>query len=293
MTFQELILSIEKYWNDYGCIIQQPYDIEVGAGTFNPATLLRCLGPEPYNVAYVEPSRRPTDGRYGENPNRLQHYYQYQVILKPSPMDIQELYLESLRSFGIDPLDHDIRFVEDDWESPTLGASGLGWEVWLDGMEITQFTYFQHAGGMPLDPISGELTYGLERIAMYLQGVDNVFDLKWNDEISYGDVHHKWEVEFSYYNFDEANVDMLFELFNMYEAEAIRMNERKLVLPTYDYCLKCSHTFNLLDARGAISVAERTNYIGRVRNLARLAAQGYLEQRKEMGYPLLNAWKKQ
>ena len=292
MTFQELILAIEKYWNDYGCIIQQPYDIEVGAGTFNPATLLRCLGPEPYNVAYVEPSRRPTDGRYGENPNRLQHYYQYQVILKPSPMDIQELYLQSLRSFGIDPLDHDIRFVEDDWESPTLGASGLGWEVWLDGMEITQFTYFQNAGGMPLDPISGELTYGLERIAMYLQGVDNVFDLKWNDEITYGDVHHKWEVEFSYYNFDEADVDMLFKLFNMYEAESIRMNERKLVLPTYDYCLKCSHTFNLLDARGAISVAERTNYIGRVRNLARLAAQGYLEQRKEMGYPLLNRWQK-
>ena len=293
MTFQKLILAIEKYWNDYGCIIQQPYDIEVGAGTFNPATLLRCLGPEPYNVAYVEPSRRPTDGRYGENPNRLQHYYQYQVILKPSPMDIQELYLQSLRSFGIDPLDHDIRFVEDDWESPTLGASGLGWEVWLDGMEITQFTYFQNAGGVPLDPISGELTYGLERIAMYLQGVDNVFDLKWNDEITYGDVHHKWEVEFSYYNFDEADVDMLFKLFNMYEAEAIRMNERKLVLPTYDYCLKCSHTFNLLDARGAISVAERTNYIGRVRNLARLAAQGYLEQRKEMGYPLLNRWEKQ
>jgi glycyl-tRNA synthetase alpha chain len=291
MTFQELILAIEQYWHDYGCIIQQPYDIEVGAGTFNPATLLRALGPEPYNVAYVEPSRRPTDGRYGENPSRLQHYYQYQVILKPSPMDLQELYLDSLKTFGIDPLDHDIRFVEDDWESPTLGASGLGWEVWLDGMEITQFTYFQTAGGMPLDPVSGELTYGLERIAMYLQGVDNIFDLAWTDQLTYGDVHHKWEVEFSYYNFEEADVDMLFKLFDMYEAEAVRMSERKLVLPTYDYCLKCSHTFNLLDARGAISVAERTNYIGRVRNLARLAAQGYLEQRKEMDYPLLNRWK--
>ncbi|MFP3869542.1 MAG: glycine--tRNA ligase subunit alpha [Syntrophobacteria bacterium] len=287
MTFQELILAIEKFWADHGCIIQQPYDIEVGAGTFNPATLLRCLGPEPWNVAYVEPSRRPTDGRYGENPSRLQHYYQYQVILKPSPIDIQDLYLDSLKSFGIDPLDHDIRFVEDDWESPTLGASGLGWEVWLDGMEITQFTYFQTAGGIALDPISGELTYGLERIAMYLQGVDNVFDLDWTDKIKYGDVHHCWEVEYSYYNFEEADVEMLFKLFDMYEAEALRMNERKLVLPTYDYCLKCSHTFNLLDARGAISVAERTNYIARVRNLARLAAQRYLEQRAELDYPLL------
>ena len=292
MIFQEIITNLNKYWQEQGCILLQPYDMEVGAGTFHPATFLLSLGPEPWSVAYVQPSRRPTDGRYGENPNRLQHYYQYQVILKPSPDDIQDLYLQSLANFNLDLAEHDIRFVEDDWESPTLGASGLGWEVWLDGMEITQFTYFQNAGGMPLDPISGELTYGLERIAMYLQGVDNVFDLKWNDEITYGDVHHKWEVEFSYYNFDEADVDMLFKLFNMYEAESIRMNERKLVLPTYDYCLKCSHTFNLLDARGAISVAERTNYIGRVRNLARLAAQGYLEQRKEMGYPLLNRWQK-
>ena len=291
MTFQELIIALEGFWAKKGCVIQQPYDLEVGAGTFNPATLLRALGPEPWSVAYVEPSRRPTDGRYGENPNRLGHYYQYQVIIKPSPIDIQDIYLESLKALGIDPLDHDIRFVEDDWESPTLGASGLGWEVWLDGMEITQFTYFQNAGGMPLDPVSGELTYGLERIAMYLQGIDNIFDLAWTDQMTYGDVHHKWEVEFSYYNFEEADVDMLFKLFNMYEAEAISMNERKLVLPTYDYCLKCSHTFNLLDARGAISVAERTNYIGRVRNLARLAAQSYLEQRKEMGYPLLNRWK--
>jgi glycyl-tRNA synthetase alpha chain len=288
MTFQEVILALEKYWADYGCVIQQPYDLEVGAGTFNPATLLRCLGPEPYNVAYVEPSRRPTDGRYGENPNRLQHYYQYQVILKPSPLDLQELYLNSLKVLGIDPLDHDIRFVEDDWESPTLGASGLGWEVWLDGMEITQFTYFQVAGGVPLDLVSGELTYGLERITMYLQGVDNVYDLRWNDKITYGDVHHQGEVEWSYYNFEEADVDMLFKLFTMYEAEALRTHERERVLPTYDYCLKCSHTFNLLNARGAISTAERTNYIARVRNLARLAAQLYLEQRKDMGYPLLN-----
>ena len=290
MTFQEVILTLDRFWADYGCVIQQPYDLEVGAGTFNPATLLRCLGPEPYNVAYVEPSRRPTDGRYGENPNRLQHYYQYQVILKPSPMDIQELYLNSINALGIDPLDHDIRFVEDDWESPTLGASGLGWEVWLDGMEITQFTYFQVAGGIPLDLVSGELTYGLERITMYLQGVDNVYDLRWNDKITYGHVHHQGEVEWSHYNFEEADVEMLFKLFTMYEGESLRMSQQKRVLPTYDFCLKCSHTFNLLNARGAISTAERTNYIARVRNLARLAAQLYLEQRKEMGYPLLNRW---
>ena len=287
MTFQELILAIEKYWSDYGCIIQQPYDIEVGAGTFNPATLLRCLGPEPYNVAYVEPSRRPTDGRYGENPNRLQHYYQYQVILKPSPMDIQELYLESLRSFGIDPLDHDIRFVEDDWESPTLGASGLGWEVWLDGMEITQFTYFQQAGSIDLHPVSVELTYGPERIAMYIQKVASVYDLEWTKGVKYGDVHHRGEVEHSVYNFEQADVDMLFRLFDMYEAEALRIIGLKLVLPAYDYCLKCSHTFNLLNARGAISVAERSSLIGRVRQLARLCAEGYLKQREEMGFPLL------
>ncbi len=288
MNFQEVILALERFWADKGCVIQQPYDLEVGAGTFNPATLLRVLGPEPWKVAYVEPSRRPTDGRYGENPNRLQHYYQYQVILKPSPLDVQDIYLESLKSLGIDPLDHDIRFVEDDWESPTLGASGLGWEVWLDGMEITQFTYFQQAGGISLDPISVELTYGLERIAMYLQEKDNVFDLVWVDNVTYGDVHHRGEVEFSIYNFEEANVDMLFKLFDMYEEEAKQLLKKELVWPAYDYCLKCSHVFNLLDARGAISVAERTNYIARVRNLARMVAHGYVVQREKMGHPLLN-----
>jgi glycyl-tRNA synthetase alpha chain len=293
VNFQELIFALDKYWADYGCVIQQPYDLEVGAGTFNPATFLRALGPEPWNVAYVEPSRRPTDGRYGENPNRLQHYYQYQVILKPSPLDIQDLYLNSLRSFGIDPLDHDIRFVEDDWESPTLGAWGLGWEVWLDGMEITQFTYFQQCGGIDLHPVSGELTYGIERIAMYIQEIDNVYDLKWNDQVTYGDVHHHSEVEWSFYNFQHADVEMLRKFFDMCEAESIRMAEKELVLPTYDYCLKCSHLFNLLNARGAISVAERTSYIGRVRNLAKLSAEGYLKQREKMGYPLMGKMKKQ
>lgn len=287
MTFQDLILSLQKYWAAQGCIIQQPYDIEKGAGTFNPATFLRALGPEPWNVAYVEPSRRPTDGRYGENPNRLQHYYQFQVILKPSPQNIQDLYLDSLKSFGIDPLAHDIRFVEDDWESPTLGAWGLGWEVWLDGMEITQFTYFQQCGGLDLKPIPGEITYGIERIAMYLQGVDNVYDLEWIKGIRYGDVHHQTEVEFSHYNFEEADTAMLFQLFNMYEKESLRLVERKLVFPAYDFVLKCSHTFNLLDARGAISVTERAGYIGRVRNMARQCAVAYVEQREKLGYPLL------
>ncbi len=290
MTFQDLILALERYWADQGCIIQQPYDIEVGAGTFNPATFLRTLGPEPWNVAYVEPSRRPTDGRYGENPNRLQHYYQYQVIMKPSPLDIQDMYLDSLKSFGIDPLDHDVRFVEDDWESPTLGAWGLGWEVWLDGMEITQFTYFQQVGGIDLNPISVEITYGIERIAMYLQEIDNVYDLEWAHGIKYGDVHHRSEVEFSRYNFEEADVQMLRKLFDMYEAESKKMAGKDLVLPTYDYCLKCSHVFNILDARGAISVTERTSYIGRVRDLARRSAEGYSKQREEMGYPLMGRW---
>ena len=289
MNFQDVILTLEKYWVAKGCIIQQPYDLEVGAGTFNPATFLRSLGPEPFNVAYVEPSRRPTDGRYGENPNRLQHYYQYQVILKPSPIDIQELYLDSLKILGIDPLAHDIRFVEDDWESPTLGAWGLGWEVWLDGMEITQFTYFQQVGGFDLKPISGEITYGLERIAMYLQGVDNVFDLQWNDKVKYGQIHHQSEVEWSRYNFEEADVEMLQKLFDMFEAEGQRLAEKNMVLPLYDCCLKCSHTFNMLDARGAISVTERTSYIGRVRNLAKLSAENYLKQREEMGFPLLKS----
>ena len=290
MTFQELILALERYWADQGCIIQQPYDLEVGAGTFNPATLLRCLGPEPWKVAYVEPCRRPTDGRYGENPMRVQHYYQYQVLLKPSPLNVQELYLDSLKSFGIDPLDHDIRFVEDDWESPTLGAWGIGWEVWLDGMEITQFTYFQQAGGVELSPISIEITYGLERIAMYLQDVNSIFDLAWNDHLTYGDVHLKGEVEQSTYNFELADVDMLFTGFDMAEKESSRLIEQGLVLPAYDYCLKCSHLFNLLEARSAISVTERTRFIARVRNLARAVAEAYVKQREDMGHPLLNAW---
>jgi glycyl-tRNA synthetase alpha chain len=287
MHFQEIILKLNHFWAERGCVLAQPYDMEVGAGTFHPTTLLKALGPEPWNVAYVQPSRRPTDGRYGENPNRLQHYYQYQVILKPSPSDIQEQYLDSLRALGVDPLEHDIRFVEDDWESPTLGAAGLGWEVWLDGMEITQFTYFQLCGSVELHPISVELTYGLERIAMYLQGVDNVYDLKWNDRITYRQVHHQQEVEQSTYNFEVADVDMLLEFFGRYEAEAGNSIKAGLVLPAYEYCLKCSHTFNLLDARGAISVTERTGYIGRIRNLARACARAYLDQREAMGYPLL------
>ena len=288
MNFQDVILSLQKFWTNRGCLLVQPCDIEVGAGTFHPATLLRVLGPEPWSVAYVQPSRRPTDGRYGENPNRLQHYYQFQVILKPSPVDVQKTYLQSLKALGINSLEHDIRFVEDDWESPTLGASGLGWEVWLDGMEITQFTYFQHAGSIELHPVSVEITYGLERIAMYLQGVDNVFELGWNEKIKYKDVHHQQEVEQSTYNFEIADVDMLLDLFNKYEAEAKRIIDKALVFPAYEYCLKCSHVFNLLDARGAISVTERTGYIARIRRIARACAEAYSEQRKVMGYPLLN-----
>lgn len=287
MSFQEMILSLQRFWADRGCLIGQPYDVEVGAGTFNPHTLLRVLGPEPWRVAYVEPSRRPTDGRYGENPNRLQHYYQYQVILKPSPLEVQDIYLESLKAMGIDPLDHDIRFVEDDWESPTLGAWGLGWEVWLDGMEVTQFTYFQQAGSIDLDPVSVEITYGLERIAMFLQQVDNVYDLVWDGDVKYGHVHKKGEWEHSTYNFEEADVSMLWKLFDLYEAEAKRILEKGLVMPGYDYCLKCSHTFNLLEARGAISVTQRTSYIARIRDLARRAAEAYVNQRQEMGHPLL------
>jgi glycyl-tRNA synthetase alpha chain len=287
MTFQEVILRLQEYWADKGCIIAQPCDIEVGAGTMNPHTFLRCLGPEPWNVAYVEPSRRPKDGRYGENPNRLQHYYQFQVILKPSPLEVLDLYIDSLRALGVDPLDHDIRFVEDDWESPTLGAWGLGWEVWLDGMEITQFTYFQQAGGVDCRPVCAEITYGIERIAMYLQGVENVYDLVWTDGITYGDVHHRGEVEGSTYNFEESDADMLFDLFNKYEAESSRLVAKGLVLPAYDYTLKCSHAFNLLDARGVISVTERARFIGRVRDLARQVAQAYVAQRESMGHPLL------
>jgi glycyl-tRNA synthetase alpha chain len=287
MTFQELIIALERFWADRGCLIQQPYDLEVGAGTFNPATLLRTLGPEPWSVAYVEPSRRPTDGRYGENPNRLGHYYQYQVIIKPSPIDIQDIYLESLKALGIKPLDHDIRFVEDDWESPTLGASGLGWEVWLDGMEITQFTYFQLAGGIRLDPISVEITYGLERIAMYLQEKESVFDLLWNERVTYGDVHKKGELENSVYCFEVADVEMLLKMFDMCEEESKRVIGRGIVLPAYDYCLKCSHIFNILEARGAISVTERTSFIARIRELANLVASNYLAQREELNYPLM------
>jgi len=277
MDFQDVILTLQNYWSSRGCLLGQPYDLEVGAGTFNPHTFLRSLGPKPWKVAYVEPSRRPTDGRYGENPNRLQHYYQFQVILKPAPLDVQELYLGSLKALGIDPLDHDIRFVEDDWESPTLGAWGLGWEVWLDGMEISQFTYFQQVGGIELNPVCSELTYGLERIAMFLQGKDSVYDVNWKGDVTYRDVHHAGEVQWSTYNFEHANVPMLLELFNQYEAEGQRAHAAGLCLPAYDYCLKCSHTFNLLDARGAISVTERQSYIARVRELAKLAANLYLQ----------------
>ena len=277
MNFQEIIIALHRFWADKGCLIWQPYDIEVGAGTMNPATFLRVLGPEPWNVAYVEPSRRPQDGRYGENPNRLQHYYQFQVILKPAPEDPQGIYLESLEALGINVKDHDIRFVEDDWESPTLGAWGLGWEVWLDGMEITQFTYFQQAGGLDLDEISVEITYGLERIAMYIQEVDSVFDIEWKDRVTYGDIFKRAEWEWSTYNFEKADVNMLFKLFEMFESESKRLVQEKLVLPAYDYLLKCSHTFNLLDARGAISVQERARYIRRMSGLAREIAQLYLE----------------
>ncbi len=287
MNFQNVILTLQNFWTARGCALHQPYDIEVGAGTFNPCTFFRVLGPEPYSAAYVEPSRRPTDGRYGENPNRLQHYYQFQVIVKPSSEDIQELYLESLTALGIDSKKHDIRFVEDDWESPTLGAWGLGWEVWLDGMEITQFTYFQQVGGIDLAPIAVELTYGLERISMYLQNIDNVYDLKWDDTLKYGDVHLETEKQFSRYNFEASDKERLFKWFDMYEQEARDLLEKELVLPAYDYTLKCSHAFNLLDARGAISVTERTGFIGRVRKLARLCAEGYLTQREAMGFPLL------
>jgi len=287
MYFQDVIMSLQAFWAHKGCLIVQPYDLEVGAGTFHHATLLRALGPEPWKTAYVQPSRRPTDGRYGENPNRLQHYYQFQVLLKPSPLDVQQQYLQSLAALGIRLLDHDIRFVEDDWESPTLGASGLGWEVWLDGMEITQFTYFQMAGSIELAPVSVELTYGLERIAMYLQQIDNVYDLKWNQDLRYGDVAHRQEVEQSTYNFEQADVDLLLDLFGKYEAESRRVVQKGLVLPAYEFCLKCSHTFNLLDARGAISVTERTGYIARIRNLARACAEAYLAQREALRFPLL------
>ncbi|MGI6554310.1 MAG: glycine--tRNA ligase subunit alpha [Bacillota bacterium] len=287
MNFQEVILALSSFWSDQGCVIQQPYDVEKGAGTMNPATFLRVLGPEPWNVAYVEPSKRPTDGRYGDNPNRLQQHYQFQVIMKPSPDNIQELYLKSLESLGIVPEQHDIRFVEDNWESPTLGAWGLGWEVWLDGMEITQFTYFQQCGGFDCKPVSVEITYGLERITSFIQKKESVFDVVWVGDITYGDVHHQTEVEYSIYNFEAADTDMLFNLFEVYEKECTRLVKTGLVQPAYDYCLKCSHTFNLLEARGAISVTERTGFITRVRHLARLCAESYIEQREKLGYPLI------
>jgi len=281
MYFQDVIAKLNDFWAKQGCVILQPYDIEVGAGTFHPATFLRALGPEPFFAAYPQPSRRPTDGRYGENPNRLQHYYQYQVIMKPSPDNIQEIYLESLKTLGIDPLEHDIRFVEDDWESPTLGAWGLGWEVWLDGMEITQFTYFQQIGGFECQPVSVEITYGLERITMYLQGVDNVFDIKWNEKVTYKDIHFQGEVEYSKYNFEYADVNLLRNLFQSFEKEGERLLENNLVLPGYDMVIKCSHIFNLLDARGALSPIERANYIARVRNLAKKTAQLWIKQKSE------------
>ena len=277
MTFQEIILNLQKYWSDKGCVIMQPYDIEVGAGTFNPSTFLKVLGDKPWKCAYVEPSRRPTDGRYGENPNRLQHYYQFQVVIKPSPDDSKALYLDSLRTLGVDLVAHDIRFVEDDWESPTLGATGLGWEVWLDGMEITQFTYFQQVGGIELDVISLELTYGLERIAMFIQEKESVYDLEWVDGYTYGDIHKIDEVQFSRYNFEAADTSMLLKQFDMYEQECKKLLKDGIVIPAYDYVLKCSHTFNLLDARKSIGVAQRTRYIGRVRGMAKGCAEGYLK----------------
>ncbi len=286
MNFQDLILRLQQYWAKQGCILLQPYDIEVGAGTFHTATFLRALGPEPWSAAYVQPSRRPKDGRYGDNPNRLQHYYQFQVVLKPSPDNIQDLYLDSLRAIGINPKQHDIRFVEDDWESPTLGAWGLGWEVWLDGMEVTQFTYFQEVGSLACKPVLGEITYGLERLAMYLQEVENVFDLEWVEGVSYGDVYHQNEVEQSKYNFEHSNVAWLLQQFNDYEAEAKRLMALDLPLPAFEMVMKCSHSFNLLDARGAISVTERAAYIGRVRQLARAVAQSYYDARERLGFPM-------
>ncbi|MFT7286424.1 MAG: glycyl-tRNA synthetase alpha chain [Halieaceae bacterium] len=293
VSFQELILRLQQFWAEQGCIILQPLDMEVGAGTFHPATFLRSLGPENWNAAYVQPSRRPTDGRYGENPNRLQHYYQFQVVMKPSPADFQERYLESLTTLGLDPLTHDIRFVEDNWESPTLGAWGLGWEVWLNGMEVTQFTYFQQAGGLECFPVTGEITYGLERIAMYLQGVDSVYDLVWTEgpggSVTYGDVFHQNEVEMSRYNFEEADVDFLFQQFEHSEHEAMRLVGQSLPLPAYEMVMKASHTFNLLDARHAISVTERQRYILRVRTIARACAEAYFRARAELGFPMADA----
>ncbi|CAA0116646.1 Glycine--tRNA ligase alpha subunit [BD1-7 clade bacterium] len=292
-TFQGLILALQHFWAEQGCVVLQPLDLEVGAGTFHPGTFLRAIGPENWNAAYVQPCRRPTDGRYGENPNRLQHYYQFQVVLKPSPDNIQELYLDSLRHLGLDPLTHDIRFVEDNWESPTLGAWGLGWEIWLNGMEVTQFTYFQQVGGIECYPVTGEITYGLERIAMYLQGVDSIYDLVWTrgpqGDVTYGDVFHQNEVEMSTYNFEHANTDFLFQSFDTYEKECERLIEKQLPLPAYEMVMKASHAFNLLDARHAISVTERQRFILRVRTLARAVANAYFDARLQLGFPLADA----
>jgi len=287
MNFQQMTLALQQFWAEQNCIVVQPYDVEKGAGTMNPMTFLRAIGPEPWNVAYVEPSRRPADGRYGENPNRLYQHHQFQVIMKPSPDNIQELYLESLNRLGIDPRHHDIRFVEDNWENPSLGCAGLGWEVWLDGMEITQFTYFQQVGGIDCHPVSAEITYGMERLASYIQDKENVYELEWVDGVRYGDVFKHPEYEHSKYTFEISDVPMLLQLFSTYEAEAKRALDENLVFPAYDYVLKCSHTFNLLDARGAISVTERTGYIGRVRNLARQVAATFLQERERLGFPLL------
>ena len=287
MNFQHIILRLSEYWSRYGCLLVQPYDVEKGAGTFNPSTFFRCLGPEPWRCAYVEPSRRPTDGRYGENPYRLQHYYQFQAIVKPAPEDSQKLYLDSLRFLGIELEKHDVRFVEDDWESPTLGATGLGWEVWLDGLEVTQFTYFQQMGGQELDPITLELTYGLERIGMFLQEKDDIYKLKWNEFVTYGEMHQEDERQFSTYNFELADVEMLREQFEECRREFGRLVEKELVLPAYDFVLRCSHIFNMLDARRAISVAERTGYILKIRKMANTCAKLYLEQREEKGFPLV------
>ena len=289
MNVQQMILTLQQYWAKQNCIIMQAYDTEKGAGTMSPFTLLKTIGPEPWNVAYVEPSRRPADGRYGENPNRLYQHHQFQVVMKPSPLNIQELYLDSLKEIGINPLEHDIRFVEDNWENPTLGCAGLGWEVWLDGMEITQFTYFQQVGGLEASPVSAEITYGLERLASYIQDKENVFDLEWVEGFTYGDIFSQAEYEHSKYTFEVSDTTMLFSLFQTYEKEAGRALDEQLVLPAYDYILKCSHSFNLLDARGAISVTERTGYIGRVRTLARRAARLYYEERERLGFPLLKA----
>ncbi|HTP96179.1 MAG TPA: glycine--tRNA ligase subunit alpha [Burkholderiales bacterium] len=287
LNFQQIILRLQEYWGQHGCALLQPYDMEVGAGTFHTATFLRAIGPEPWNAAYVQPSRRPKDGRYGDNPNRLQHYYQYQVIMKPSPVDFQDLYLGSLAALGIEARTNDIRFVEDDWESPTLGAWGLGWEVWLNGMEVSQFTYFQEVGGLACKPVSGEITYGLERLAMYLQGKDSVYDLTWTDGVSYGDVYHQNEVEQSKYNFERSDAQWLTRQFGDFETQARALLDAGLALPGYEMVMKCSHTFNLLDARGAISVTERAAYIARVRALARQVAQAYYQSREALGFPML------